>query len=116
MAIAPDTNSRSSPYQRRLRSSMNFRTVFEVTTNPRPSLPPDFVMLWLTMPISSPARLNIGPPEFPVLMTASVWKNWASGKSLVTVSGSQRALMTPVLSEWPRPYGAPMIRTGSPIR
>jgi hypothetical protein len=56
-------------------------------------------MLWLTIPIRSPARLNIGPPELPVLMTASVWKNSASGKSRVTVSGSHRALMIPALSE-----------------
>ena len=32
-----------------------------------------------TMPITSPAMLNIGPPELPVLMTASVWKNSAVG-------------------------------------
>jgi hypothetical protein len=56
-------------------------------------------MLWLTIPISSPLPLNIGPPELPVLMTASVWKNSASGKSFVTVSGSHLALMIPELSE-----------------
>jgi hypothetical protein len=77
-----------------LPSIRSFFTVFAVTTKPRPSLPPDLVMLWLTMPIRSPARLNIGPPELPVLMTASVWKNSASGKS-GDVSGSQRALMIP---------------------
>ena len=70
-----------------------------MTTKPRPSLPPDFEMLWLTIPIISPARVNIGPPELPVLITASVWKNSASGKSLVTVSGAHRALMIPWLSE-----------------
>ena len=53
-----------------------------VTTNPSPSLPPDFEMLWLTMPMTSPAMLNMGPPELPWLMTASVWKNSASGISL----------------------------------
>jgi hypothetical protein len=56
-------------------------------------------MLWLTIPISSPARVNIGPPELPVLITASVWKNSASGKSLVTVLGAHRALTIPWLSE-----------------
>ena len=48
-----------------------------VTTNPRPSKPPDFEMMWLTMPITSPAMLNMGPPELPWLMAASVWKNSA---------------------------------------
>lgn len=47
-------------------------------------------------------------------MTAVVWKNSASGKSRVT--GSQRALMMPELSEWLRPYGAPTMKTGSPTR
>ena len=50
-----------------------------VTTKPRPSLPPLFEMLWLTIPMTSPAMLNIGPPELPVLITAVVWKNSAIG-------------------------------------
>lgn len=58
-----------------------------MTTKPSPSLPPDFVIMWLTMPMTWPAWLNIGPPEFQVLMVASVWKNSARGKSRVTVSG-----------------------------
>ena len=90
---------RSTPNHPRFRSTSRLFTVFEVTTKPSPSLPPDFVMLWLTIPISSPARVNIGPPELPVLITASVWKNSASGKSLVTVSAAHRALMIPWLSE-----------------
>ncbi len=36
------------------------------TAKPRPSLPPDFEMFWLTMPMTSPAMLKMGPPEFPV--------------------------------------------------
>jgi len=43
-----------------------------VTTKPRPSLPPDFEMFWLTMPMTSPVMLNMGPPEFPVLIVAVV--------------------------------------------
>jgi hypothetical protein len=53
--------------------------VLMVTTKPRPSLPPDLEMLWLTMPMTWPARLNMGPPELPVLMVALVWRNSASG-------------------------------------
>ena len=70
-----------------------------MTTKPSPSLPPDFEMLWLTMPITSPAALNMGPPELPVLIVASVWKNSASGMALWTVLGAQRALMIPALRE-----------------
>ena len=50
-----------------------------VTTKPRPSLPPPLEMLWLTIPMTSPRMLNMGPPEFPVLMVAFVWRNSASG-------------------------------------
>src|SRR5436305_1187016 len=69
----------SSPDQNERFSSRSCLAVFRVTTNPRPSLPPLLEMLWLTIPMTSPFMLNMGPPEFPVLMTASVWKNSASG-------------------------------------
>src|SRR5215467_7287656 len=39
-AIGPDTSMRSSPYQRRLRSTRSFRTVFDVTTKPSPFAAP----------------------------------------------------------------------------
>ncbi len=64
-----------------------------VTTKPNPSLPPPFEMLWLTIPMTSPAMLNRGPPELPVLMVAVVWKNSARGKAGYTLFGGQRALM-----------------------
>jgi hypothetical protein len=67
----PDQNERFSGNSR--------LAVFSVTTKPRPSLPPLFEMLWLTIPMASPLRLNMGPPKLPVLITASVWKNSASG-------------------------------------
>ena len=89
----------SSPLQNDRFSSRSCLAVFPVTTKPRPSLPPLLEMLWLTMPITSPFMLNIGPPEFPVLMTASVWKNSARGMARYTVFGAQRALIQPTLSE-----------------
>ena len=52
---------------------------FNVTTKPCGPVVSPFEMLWLTMPITSPWRLNIGPPEFSVSMAASVWKNSARG-------------------------------------
>jgi len=45
------------------------------------------------------ARVNIGPPELPVLITAVVWKNSASGNSLLIVSAAHRPLTIPSLSE-----------------
>jgi hypothetical protein len=63
-------------------SSRSCFAVFIVTTKPRPSLPPLLEMTWLTMPTTSPAMLNIGPPELPTLMLASVWKNSARGIAL----------------------------------
>jgi hypothetical protein len=74
-----------------------------VTTNPSPSLPPDFEMFWLTMPITSPTMLNRGPPEFPVLIVAVVWKSSASGMSGKIVFGGQRALIQPTLIEYASP-------------
>ena len=52
-----------------------------VTTKPSPSEPPDLEILWLAIPITSPVMLNIGPPELPGLIAASVWKNSASAIS-----------------------------------
>src|SRR2546430_17328428 len=63
------------------------RAVLIVTTNPSPSLPPDLEMMWLTMPTTSPAMVNMGPPELPVLIVAFVWKNSASGMARCTVLG-----------------------------
>jgi hypothetical protein len=60
-------------------------------------------MLWLTMPMTSPAMLNMGPPELPVLIVAVVWKNSARGMLLYTVLGGQRALIHPTLMECDRP-------------
>src|SRR5215475_11697535 len=104
----------SRPDQNDLFSSSSSLAVLSVTTKPSPSLPPLFEMLWLTIPITSPFMLNMGPPELPVLIVASVWKNSASGMVLYTVLGAQRALMYPTLSEWLRPYGAPTMMTWSP--
>ncbi len=102
-ARSPVSMVPSMPLQKDLRSRSSFLAVLMVTTKPSPSLPPDFEMLWLTMPMTSPAMLNMGPPELPVLMVAVVWKNSARGMLLYTVLGGQRALIQPTLMEWDRP-------------
>ena len=38
-----------------------------------PIEPPDGEMIAVLMPITSPSRLNSGPPELPRLIEASVW-------------------------------------------
>ena len=58
-----------------------------VTTKPSPSKPPDLEILWLATPITSPAMSNMGPPELPGLIAASVWKNSASDMVPYTVLG-----------------------------
>ena len=42
--------------------------------NPTPSLPPPLEAIELLIPITSPFMLTSGPPEFPGLMAASVWR------------------------------------------
>jgi len=81
-ASSPVSMRPSMPLQKDFRSSRSFLAVLIVTTKPSPSLPPDLEMLWLTMPITSAAVLNMGPPELPELIVAVVWKNSASGMLL----------------------------------
>ena len=78
-AMGPEMSRPSSPLQNDGRSRSSLRAVLIVTTKPSPSLPPDLLMLWLTMPMTWPAMLNMGPPELPVLIVALVCKNSASG-------------------------------------
>ena len=47
--------------------------VFDGTAKPMPIEPPDGEMIAVFTPITSPSRLNSGPPELPRLMAASVW-------------------------------------------
>src|SRR5262252_5736209 len=102
-ASSPVSMVPSMPLQNDAFSRSSFLAVLMVTTKPSPSLPPDFEILWLTMPITSPAMLNMGPPELPVLIVAVVWKNSARGMCLYTVLGGQRALIHPTLMECERP-------------
>ncbi|MCY1466436.1 hypothetical protein D9M71_847420 [compost metagenome] len=39
----------------------------------RPMKPPERVNICELIPITSPSRLNSGPPELPGLMATSVW-------------------------------------------
>ncbi len=66
------------------------------------------------MPMTSPCMLNIGPPEFPWLTAASVWKYSARDMPLNVAFGLRRPLMYPTVSVWLTPRGAPTTNTCSP--
>ena len=67
----PSQPRRSSPNCRN--ESTTPATVFDGTAKPMPIEPPEGEMISVLTPITSPARLNSGPPELPRLMAASVW-------------------------------------------
>ena len=78
-AISSVTCWMRTPSQPR-RSSPNWRswsttptTVFDGTAKPMPIEPPEGEMISVLTPMTSPSRLNSGPPELPRLMAASVW-------------------------------------------
>src|SRR2546428_7318416 len=79
-------------------SSSSCLTVFDVTTKPWRLLRASVAMLWLTIPMTSPFRLNMGPPELLASMVASAWKNSARGMVRYAVLGDNRALSEPKLS------------------
>ena len=63
------------------------------------------------MPITSPLRLNSGPPELPGLIATSVWMNGTKFSC-----GSERpfALMIPAVTLFSKPNGEPIATTHSP--
>jgi len=71
-ASSPVSKSPWRAPQKIFRGTNRFFALLIDTTKPRPSLPPDLEMFWLTMAMTSPAMLNTGPPELPVLMVAVV--------------------------------------------
>ena len=81
--------------------------------NARPWLPPLRLKICELMPITSPRRLNSGPPELPGFTAASVWMN-----GTYESPGSDRylALTMPEVTVFSKPYGWPMATTHSPIR
>jgi hypothetical protein len=59
--MGPEINRPSSPLQNDGRSRRSCLAVLMLTTKPSPSLPPPLEMLWLTIPMTSPFMLNMGP-------------------------------------------------------
>lgn len=85
----------------RLTSSMGM-------VKPMPANVPDGLRMAVFMPISRPELSRSGPPEFSGLMGALVWITPRMGRLLGEVILRPRALTTPMVSVWSRPYGLPM--------
>lgn len=56
---------------------MTARAVAAGTAKPIPTLPPVGETIAVLTPTTSPRRLKLGPPEFPLLIGASICK-WSS--------------------------------------
>ncbi len=59
--------------------------------------------------MTSPLKLNSGPPELPWLMAASVWMKSDSGMRSSMVRFL--ALTMPMVTVWPSPSGLPIAST-----
>ena len=79
--------------------------LFAGIANPKPILPPVCETIAVLIPITSPSKLNKGPPELPRLIDASVCKNLTYGplpKSL------EIADIIPAVTVPPKPRGFPI--------
>jgi hypothetical protein len=85
------------------------------TANPTPSAFPDSLRICALIPMTVPRASKSGPPEFPLLIGASVWM--ASTRLYCDVSDlieRSVAATTPTESELTFPNGLPIAATGSP--
>src|SRR5216683_3925659 len=78
---------------------------------PMPIEPPDGEKMAVLMPITSPVRLNIGPPELPRFIDASVCRKSSYGPEWISRAVAE---MMPDVTVPPRPKGLPIARTQSP--
>ena len=88
-------------------------TVAAGVAKPMPIEPPEGERMAVLMPITSPCKLNNGPPELPLLIDASVCRKSSYGPlSMLRL----RAEMMPAVTVSPRPNGLPTAITPSPTR
>ena len=81
---------------------------------PMPILPPDCEKICELMPITLPFMSNIGPPELPWLIEASVWMKRSFAPPAPVTRWT--AEMIPAVTVPPRPNGLPIAITQSPTR
>ena len=94
-------------------SSSRSSTVLIGTAKPMPEFAARSLMMDVFIPMTSPRMFSSGPPELPGLIAASV-----CSISLVRPgtgrSGRASAEMTPTVTVWLSPKGAPIAITQSP--
>ncbi len=93
--------------------SMTRAAMDDGMAKPTPTLPPVGEKMAVFTPITSPLMLNIGPPELPRLMDASVCRKLSYGPWRIS---RWRAEMMPAVTVPPRPNGLPIATTQSPTR
>src|SRR6516225_2647198 len=91
--------------------SMIGRASADGTAKPMPIEPPEGEKIAVFMPITSPPRLNIGPPELPRLIDASVCKKSSYGPEWMSRAVAE---IMPAVTVPPRPNGLPIASTQSP--
>src|SRR5882672_517177 len=94
-----------------LNCSMMGRAKDDGMAKPMPIEPPEGEKIAVLMPITSPERLNIGPPELPRLIDASVWRKSSYGLEWISRAVAE---MIPDVTVPPRPKGLPIASTQSP--
>ena len=99
------------------RRGTTWRTVFEGTAKPMPTLPwaPPVAICELT-PITRAASSSSGPPELPGLIGASVWMTSSIWKPLGARISRRRPETIPAVAVRSSPNGLPMATARSPIR
>src|SRR5438445_10307970 len=88
-----------------LNCSMMGRAKDDGMAKPIPIEPPEGEKIAVLMPITSPARLNIGPPELPRLIDASVCRNSSYGLEWISPAVAE---MMPDVNVPPRPEALPL--------
>src|SRR6516225_8520030 len=91
--------------------SMIGRAKADGTAKPIPIEPPEGENIAVLIPITSPERLNIGPPELPRLIDASVCKKSSYGPEWMSRAVAE---IMPEVTVPPRPNGLPIASTQSP--
>src|SRR5215470_4749554 len=80
--------------------------MFDGMEKPIPTFPPERERMALLMPTTSPDMFTRGPPEFPGLMAASVWRKSSKGPWPME---RPLALMMPAVTVCWRPNGEPPV-------
>ena len=84
---------------------------FAGMAKPMPTEPPVGETIAVSTPTTSPSMLNIGPPELPGLIGASIWMKSSNGPEPIS---RPRAEMMPAVTDPPSPNGLPAATIQSP--